>query len=195
MREGGNEWINKFFRLQICDLRTRPYTKGHSCPILISVVMTFALLKQAFFPWIIFIEKSEANIEIIIDSHSSSPCSLSPTSSWEPVAEFLGTTGSKSTNHLKCSYKNRPVSSCGRASFLRANIAKKFYLFLGYATSNQINPSRIYLNRLRILFWNSLPLTGLSLEQTAHFLFPCYCFYIKMIRWTQIRAWGTTGIF
>lgn len=49
-REGKNKWINGFFRLQIHDLRTLPHTKGCSCPILISVAMTFALLKQVFFP-------------------------------------------------------------------------------------------------------------------------------------------------
>lgn len=54
-----------------------------------------------------FIEK-EANIEVIVSSHSSSPCRLSPTSSWESATQFLGTTGNKSTDHLKWSCKNSP---------------------------------------------------------------------------------------
>lgn len=68
------------FSLQNLNLRTLPHTEELLCPILLSVVMNFALLKQVFFPWIIFIKKMEANIEIIIDSHSSSRGSLSPTS-------------------------------------------------------------------------------------------------------------------
>lgn len=101
--------MNKpIFSVQNLNLRTLPHTKGLSCPFLLFVVLNFALLEPAFFPWIIFIEKSEANIDIIIDCHSSSLGYLSPTSSWEPAAGFLGTTGNKSTNHLKCFYKNRP---------------------------------------------------------------------------------------
>lgn len=72
------------FRLQNLDLRTLPHTQELLGPVLFSGVMNFALLKQVFFPRIIFMEKREANIEIIIDSHSSSPCSPPPTSSWEP---------------------------------------------------------------------------------------------------------------
>lgn len=89
------------FSLQNLDLGTLPRTKGLSCPILLFIVLTFALLEQVFFPQIIFIGKSEANIEIIIDCHSASLCSLSPTSSWKPVAGFLGTTGNKATKPLE----------------------------------------------------------------------------------------------
>lgn len=111
MREG-REWVSKsVFSLQNLDLKTLPHTKEQWDTFMSHSALCCHELcssKASVFPLDYFYRKREANIEIIIDSHSSSPCSLSPASSWEPAAEFLGTTGNKSTNHLKCSYKNRP---------------------------------------------------------------------------------------
>lgn len=101
------------------------------------------------------IEKKETDLEIIVGSHSSSPCYLSPTSSWESATQFLGTTGNKSTDHLKWSTKIARIwhSSCERVPFFKANITKKFYLFFGASLVSH-SLSGIYLARLRFPFCN-----------------------------------------
>lgn len=105
--------------------------------------------------WFFFIEKKETDIEIIVGSHSSSPCYLSPTSSWESATQFLGTTGNKSTDHLKWSTKIARIwpSSCERVPFFKANITKKFYLLFGASLVSH-SLSGIYLARLRFPFCN-----------------------------------------
>ena len=191
MREG-REWVEKLaFSLQNLDLRTLPHTEELLCPILLSVVMNFALLKQVFFPWIIFIEKREANIEIIIDSHSSSRCSLSPRSFWEPAAEFLGTTGNKSTNHLKCSYKNRLNLTffLWKGLFLQG----KCYREILSALRSLPLPSS-FRQDLSGRVWNPVLTLCLGHHLSKFFLYYFHA-VVFILKWwdkqTEVKAWGT----